>query len=120
MSPFPIGHRAYRRAAEARGQQTIVARRHAAALQMAEHERARLLAGDTGDLARDRLAESTHAPRFARQRLADQRYGAALGIRAFRHDDDREMAPRAIAPLDLLAHLHDVVRNLRDENHVGG
>src|ERR1700730_14608505 len=45
--------------------------------------------------------------------------GALPRKRAFRDHDDGKMPARPAAGGDFLAHLLDVVRNFRDENHVG-
>src|SRR6266581_1481140 len=110
-----LGDEPHRRRAEPQAQQAIEGRGAAAALQVTEHQRARLLAGQL----RDRVRHLVTDPAEALVLRIDERHRPALGRRALRHDDDAEMAALLLTPADLVAYLRDVERDLGDEDDVG-
>src|SRR4051812_32495944 len=106
--------------AEAAPEHAVEGQRRAAALDVAEDRRARLepralldlLLEDDPDAAEAHMAERVGAPMLGQQ-------PAVLGRRALGDDDDRERRAARMAALEVVAHVVDVERPLRDEDHVG-
>ena len=64
------------------------------------------------------LADAADTPLLARQRLAQHRLDAPLGVRALGDHDDVEVPPAPLPLHDRLANLVEVVRDLGDQDHV--
>ena len=85
---------------------------------MAEHQRARLLAGAELDGARHLCrdpAEPVHGPHSSALHQLDR---AIAGPRTLRDHDDAEAPTRLLTGADLVAHLLDVEWDLGDQDHV--
>ena len=93
----------HRLAAEPRREHAIERRRRAAALQVAQHDRARFLARHLFQRRRDAMAHAAQALGAADARLLDERRAAAHRLGAFGDDDDREVRAPGVAILDLTA-----------------
>ena len=68
---------------------------------MAQHDHARLLAGQRLQLRADLMTDAAQPFHLSGRFSLQHRAGAVLGGRAFRHDDDRKMPPAALALGDL-------------------
>ena len=108
------------------GREHAVARRGgAAALHVAEHGHARLVAGALLDLPRELAADAAelHVAELVglARLLADEPAlaGVVGQLVALADDDDREVEPALVAPADLGAGLLDGDRVLGDQDHVG-
>src|SRR5205823_5807750 len=96
----------------------VEAGRRAAALQVAEHDRSRLFAGQLGN-GRTQLRADPAKPLdvlLVRRFLQDR--AAALGKRALRHDDDAELRAPFVAGAQPLGDDVDVERDFRNEDRV--
>src|SRR5690606_12163163 len=109
---------AYGRRTEPQRDEPIVGCRAPAALQMAEHDGARLVARQLRELPGDPVGNAAVAGLGARLRLLDEACRAVPRHRALGDHHDGETAPTLVAPTDLGGDTLDVVRNLGDQDHV--
>src|ERR1043166_1842078 len=113
------GEGAHRGGAESEREQAIEGGGRAPALEMAEHQAPRLLAGPPPDLVRHLLRNPAEPLRRAGPGLLAQHRPPPLGPRPFGRHHDGE-APAALLPLlDLLAHLVDVEGDFGNQDDVG-
>src|ERR1043166_3260360 len=113
------GEGAHRGGAESEREQAIEGGGRAPALEMAEHQAPRLLAGPPPDLVRHLLRNPAEPLRRAGPGHLAQHRPPPLGPRPFGRHHDGE-APAALLPLlDLLAHLVDVEGDFGNQDDVG-
>src|SRR4029078_4611523 len=91
--------------------------RAAAALQVAQHQRAHLEAGRFAQVRADLLGNAAQTD-LASQLLADRADVPVLRARALGDDDDAVPAARGVAALDALDDAIDVVRDLGQQDDV--
>src|SRR5204862_3679269 len=106
-------------AAEPRRQHPIETRRRAAALQVAEDDRSRFLAGLSRERFADSRPDSAEPLRVAIARLLDQRQRPSFLKRALRDDDDAELGAPGVAVAQPLRDDGDVEWNFWDQDRVG-
>src|SRR5207237_1665280 len=92
--------------------------RAAAALHVAEHGHARLVAGALLDLARERRADTALRQAHVPELVDVAGVTGALELVPLGHDDDGEVLPALVAPADVVARLVDRDRLLGDQDHV--
>src|SRR5690606_17666691 len=107
-------HAAHRGGAEAKRQVPVVGNRGAAALDVAEHERPRLLPTLLFDLRRQPLGDAAVAPRLPHEARLSSCRPSTLG-----DHHDTEAAAVALPLLDLLDDRPGGVGNLRDDDYIG-
>src|SRR5579862_9595336 len=110
-----------RRQSEPGGEDTVEGGRRAAALDVAEDGRPGFVAGPLLDLSLQRVA-NTAEPRMAKLIegvLSGDLDRPLLGRGPLGRDDDREIASPLVTAADQTAHLVDVERDLRNQDHIG-
>ena len=108
---------AHRSRAEAKAEQAVERRRRAAAQEVAEHHRARLLAGEPLQLEGDLGADAAELLGLA-DRLAEHAHAPADRHRALGDDDDRELRAAVLALGDRRRHRFELEGDLGDEDRV--
>src|SRR5262245_39549447 len=106
------------RRAEPGRQQSVGGRRLAAALQVSQHQRAGLISGQLVQVVGQPLGYATES-RLATVLACFEDHLAAHQRRAFRRDNDGEVAFAPPAIVQFPPYVFEPVRNLRDQNHVG-
>ena len=109
----------------AHGARAVVGREHAikgvrraAALQMAEHDAARLFAGQLFDARRDAHADAAEARRVLAVAGILIDFETARLLRAFGRDDDAELRAALLAFFNFLRDRLHRERDFRDQDHV--
>src|SRR5512138_3447679 len=86
---------------------------------MTEHERPNLLSSSIVDLLHESVRNEPGPDRTSWHRMRRVTRCLRYRICTFRSDDYRKILAGLITTQDLCTHLVDVVRNFRDENHIG-
>ena len=105
--------------AEARREDAVARGGGAAALDVPEHGHARLVPGPALDLLAEPLADAALREQPVPELVDLALVLGARQLAALADDDDREVLAARVPPLDLVAHLVEVDRPLRDQDHVG-